>query len=56
MALLNTVNVMAMGNTKLNIMVAEETHGRLKALGAKDETFDSIIVRLLDFYQTRKEA
>lgn len=42
-------------DNKINVALAEETHGRLKALGAKDETFDSIIARLLDFYHAHKE-
>jgi hypothetical protein len=39
-----------MSNEKINITVQKGTHGRLKALGAKDESFDTIIQRLLDFY------
>lgn len=49
-------NVICMDNIKINVTVTEETHGRLKALGAKDETFDSIITRLLDFYHAHKGA
>jgi hypothetical protein len=45
-----------MSMRKINITVLKETHGRLKLLGAKDESFDTIIQRLLDFYEKQTEA
>jgi hypothetical protein len=41
---------------KKNLVVEKITHERLRVLGAKDESFDSIINRLLDFFDAHKEA
>ena len=35
---------------KINIQVSKSTHERLSDLGKKGETFDDIIIRLLDAY------
>jgi hypothetical protein len=54
MYVINIANVMYMSKDKINVTIKEETHRRLKALGSKDETFDAIITRLLDFYDTTR--
>ena len=40
---------------KINVVVERKTHKRLKVLGAKDESFNSIINRLLDSYEAKQE-
>ena len=39
-----------MDERTLNIQVKKSTHERLSALGRKGDTFDDIIVKLLDAY------
>ena len=35
------------------IKISDEIHKELDSLGVRNETFESIIKRLLDFYRTR---
>ena len=48
--------VIRMSNNRINITVQKNTRERLAALGSKGESFDSIIVRLLDFWDEHKEG
>lgn len=40
---------------KTNIQVSRSTRNRLAELGSKDDTYDDIIVRLLDYYSEHSE-
>jgi hypothetical protein len=35
----------------INIALKPDTHERLSKLGSKKDTYDSIVVKLLDFYE-----
>lgn len=39
----------------INIQIKKSTHQRLTDLGSKGDTFDDIIVRLLDAYSEKSE-
>ena len=34
------------------IKLSDETHGRLSVMGSKSETFDDVINRLINFYDS----
>jgi hypothetical protein len=40
-----------MGMGKTTIQLEEETRDRLKGLGKKGESYDAIVLRLMDFYE-----
>ena len=39
-----------------SLRVTRETRNRLSEIGSKDETFDEIIQRLIDFYKEQQES
>jgi len=39
-----------------SLRVSRETRNRLSGIGSKDDTFDKIIQRLIDFYENSAEA
>jgi len=43
-------------NRVTSLRVARETRNRLLELRSKDETFDQIIRRLIDFYKSNSEV
>jgi hypothetical protein len=43
-------------NNVTSLRVTRETRNRLADLGSKDETFDEIIQRLIDFYNNNSEV
>ena len=38
----------------ISVKVSRETHRRLTDLGKKNESYDTVIERLLDFYEANK--
>jgi len=44
-----------MNERRINIQLKKSTHQRLTELGSKSDTFDDIIVRLLDAYSESSE-
>ena len=38
----------------ISVKVSRETHRRLTDLGKKNESYDTVIERLLDFYEVNK--
>ena len=43
-------------NNVTSLRVTRETRNRLADLGSKDETFDEIIQRLIDFHESNGET
>ena len=41
-----------MDERRINVQLKKSTHQRLSELGSKSETYDDIIVRLLDAYES----
>lgn len=41
--------------SNISVKVSRETHRRLTDLGSKNESYDNVIVRLLDFYEGEHE-
>lgn len=39
-----------------SLRVSRETRNRLSVIGSKDDTFDKIIQRLIDFYEDNEET
>ena len=39
--------------TRTTIVLDTDTRERLKKLGSKGESYDQIVLRLLDFYETK---
>ena len=40
-------------DSKTNIQVSRTTRNRLAELGKKDDSYDDIIIRLLNFYESK---
>lgn len=40
-------------DSKTNIQVSRTTRNRLVELGKKDDSYDDIIIRLLNFYESK---
>lgn len=50
--------VKEMSNRRINaksVMLSNETHARLEKLGKKSETYEDVIKRLLDFYESKQD-
>lgn len=44
-----------MDERRINVQLKKSTHQRLSDIGSKSETYDDIIVRLLDAYSESSE-